>query len=102
MKPQPNGVLRFNILQHARAPMFSLIRCNDVWNVNICQQALASRLACAAAIASQTPVLSSSSDAIFEALRLLSPASLAAAMACEALTLTNKPVPPRWLRGYKF
>ena len=28
MKPQPNGVLRFNILQHARAPMFSLIRCN--------------------------------------------------------------------------
>ena len=93
MKPQPNGVLRFNILQHARAPMFSLIRCNDVWNVNNCQKVLASRLACAAAMASRTPVLSSSSDAIFEALRLLSPASLAATMACEALTLTNKPVP---------
>lgn len=32
MKPQPNGVLRFNILQHALAPMFSLIRHNGFAN----------------------------------------------------------------------
>lgn len=64
MKPQPNGALRFNILQHARAPMFSLIRCNDVCNVNICQKVLASRLACAAAMASRIQVLTSSSDQI--------------------------------------